>query len=107
MSDERYEIDTGDELDGKDGSEEEYELIEWVEIDGEYEPIYWYKRKKTDKVWWKHTTQIGVWIFSFDKKKEYYFYREYPHALTDEELEIFNKDNPGLAMTFGGTERLK
>ena len=108
MSDERYEIDTGDEPDDEDESEEEYELIEWVDVDGERRPAYWYKRKKTDKVWWKHTPGVrGIWIFSFDKKKEYYFYRDYPHALTDEEFEIFIKENPILGRNFGGKKRLK
>ena len=94
MSDERYEIDTGDELDDED------EIVELIEIDDEYGPIYWYKKEVTDTLWWKRIPSFGQHIFSFDKKKEYNLFRDYPHELTAEEIEIFDKENPHWAKFF-------
>ncbi|MBE6099912.1 MAG: hypothetical protein E7197_07645 [Anaerovibrio sp.] len=55
----------------------------------------WYKHNPKDTIWWKDTPgQIGLWIFSFDQKKEYYMFRDYPSALTDEEKAIFDRENP-------------
>lgn len=55
----------------------------------------WYKNDDADKVWWKDTPDtVGVWIFSFDKKKEYNLFRDYPHALTAEEKLVFDMENP-------------
>lgn len=54
----------------------------------------WYKRRLFDKVWWKDMPGIdGDFIFSFDKKKEYNLFRDYPDALSERELAIFNKEN--------------
>lgn len=55
----------------------------------------WYKENETDKVWWKETPDaVGEWLFSFDKKKVYNLFADYPHNLTKEEKEIFDKENP-------------
>lgn len=52
----------------------------------------------TSKIWWKDTPDvIGEYIFSFDKKKEYNFFLDYPHKLTQEEIKIFEKEEPALA----------
>lgn len=54
-----------------------------------------YKNKSNDKVYWlENLDKIGEFLFSFDKKKIYNLFRDYPHALTKRELEIFNKENP-------------
>ena len=37
---------------------------------------------------------LGEMFFSFDKKKIYNFWTDYPHNLTKEEKEIFDKENP-------------
>ena len=54
-----------------------------------------YKHKKSDEIWWVDTTdQDGVWEFSFDKKKIYNMFQDYPFKLTKEEKEIFDNENP-------------
>ena len=48
-----------------------------------------------DQVWWyENTDQKGAMEFSFDKKKVYNLFRDYPHALSKEEKEMFDKENP-------------
>lgn len=58
----------------------------------EYE---FYKEKKTDKVWWiDNYDKVGVFLFSFDKKKIFNLFRDYPHELTAEQKALFDKENP-------------
>lgn len=58
----------------------------------------WYKNEDSDVIWWKDTPeQIGVWLFSFDQKKVFNLYEDYPHNLTPEQKEIFDKENPAWA----------
>lgn len=54
----------------------------------------WFKNKESDKIWWKDTDSVGEWIFSFDKETEYNMFADYPHNLTPEQKEVFNKENP-------------
>ena len=54
-----------------------------------------YKQNPNDKIWW--TSRYGVYgehLFSFDKKKIYNLFLDYPQNLTKEEKEIFDKENP-------------
>jgi putative uncharacterized protein FNV0537 len=37
---------------------------------------------------------FGDHVFSFDKKKVYWLFRDYPWALNQHEKEIFDKENP-------------
>ena len=37
---------------------------------------------------------VGEWIFSFDKKQEFNLFADYPHNLTAEQVQIFDKENP-------------
>lgn len=54
-----------------------------------------YKNNKYDTVWWVDNVEdIGVWLFSFDKKKIYNLFSDYPWKLTKKEREIFDKENP-------------
>ncbi|MDD3322036.1 MAG: hypothetical protein PHS59_11395 [Paludibacter sp.] len=53
-----------------------------------------YKNNKSDKVFWvDNVDNIGEHMFSFDKVKIYNLFADYPHNLTQEEKEIFDKEN--------------
>lgn len=54
-----------------------------------------YKNNQNDKIWWiDDLEQAGQFLFSFDKKKIYNLFADYPHNMTKEEKEIFDKENP-------------
>ena len=58
----------------------------------------WYKNEDTDVIWWKDTPdEIGVWLFSFDRKKVFNLYADYPQNLTPEQKAIFDRENPEWA----------
>jgi len=54
-----------------------------------------YKKNKNDKIWWIDDVEtVGEFLFSFDKKKIYNLFKDYPTKLTEEEIKIFDKENP-------------
>ena len=54
-----------------------------------------YKNKPSDKIWWvDNPEKIGEWLFSFDKKKVFNMFSDYPHKLTPEQKQLFDKENP-------------
>ena len=60
-----------------------------------------YKKAPDDKVWWLNNIGIiGEHVFSFDKIKTYNLFAKYPHSLTPEEKEIFDRENPFWADFF-------
>ena len=62
-------------------------------LEGQLEEFY--KENPNDKVWWTGIFgKVGVILFSFDKKKIYNLFQDYPQNLTKEEKEIFDKENP-------------
>ena len=56
----------------------------------------WYKEHETDVIWWLDNADetVGEFIFSFDKKEKFNMFADYPHKLTKEQKEIFDKENP-------------
>ena len=65
------------------------------------ETYKFYKEKETDTIWWVDTSgRVGEWIFSFDKKKVFNMFQDYPHKLTKEQKEIFDRENPYWANFF-------
>ena len=60
-----------------------------------------YKNNPDDKIWWlEDPDQIGVWLFSFDRKKIFNMFEDYPQKLTTEEKQIFDAENPYWAEFF-------
>lgn len=60
-----------------------------------------YKENATDKIWWvDNLDTVGEVLFSFDQKKIFNMFRDYPYELTDEQKEIFDKENPFWANFF-------
>ena len=60
-----------------------------------------YKNNPTDKIYWiDNIDVIGEFLFTFDKKKIYNLFRDYPQNLTKEEKTIFDKENPYWADFF-------
>lgn len=58
-----------------------------------------YKMEDGFQIWWVDTPceTDGEMLFTFDKKRIYNFFRDYPHELTPEQIEIFKRENPILA----------
>ena len=54
------------------------------------------KERETDKIFWLVSSEetIGEQLFSFDLKKVYNLFSDYPHKLSKDEKEIFDKENP-------------
>ena len=60
-----------------------------------------YKNNPDDKIWWiDNPDTIGEWLFSFDKKKIFNMFEDYPFKLSKEEKAIFDKENPYWADFF-------
>ena len=60
-----------------------------------------YKNNKSDVIWWVDDLDyIDRFLFSFDKKKIYNLYKDYPQNLTAKEKAIFDKENPFWADFF-------
>ena len=60
-----------------------------------------YKETPMDQVWWVDTSESdGLFLFSFDQKKIYNLFSDYPRNLTAEEREIFDRENPYWADFF-------
>lgn len=55
----------------------------------------WYKEDENSKIWWVEELGVkGRHLFSFDKKKVYNLFADYPHNMTSEEVAVFDKENP-------------
>ena len=62
------------------------------------------KKNPKDKIWWVDNggDVKGEMVFSFDKKKLYNLFRDYPQNLSKEEKEIFDSENEFWKEYFGG-----
>lgn len=60
-----------------------------------------YKENKNNKIFWVDNPNIiGEFLFSFDKRVVFNLFSDYPHKLTKEQKEIFDKENPYWADFF-------
>lgn len=60
----------------------------------------YFKKRKSDKIWWIAGDQEGEMEFTFDKKQIFNLFADYPWKLTAEQKEIFDKENPFWADFF-------
>lgn len=62
----------------------------------------WYKNEPSNKIWWLDNGDDvkGEFVFSFDKKKTYNMFADYPHNMSKDEVAIFDKENPFWADFF-------
>lgn len=62
----------------------------------------WYKEHPGDTIWWLNNADetTGEFVFSFDKKRLFNMFADYPHELTAEQKRIFDKENPFWADFF-------
>lgn len=61
----------------------------------------WTKNKRGDKIWWLNNPDaMGEWVFSFDRKQEFNLFADYPKSLTQEQKNVFDKENPEWANFF-------
>lgn len=72
----------------------------WADCDIEgYENFH--KESEHSRVWWTAKLDtIGELNISFDKKKIYNLFADYPYNMTPEEIEIFDEDEPYWANFF-------
>ena len=54
----------------------------------------------TEFRWVNDRSQKGQFQFTFDGKTIFNLFRDYPHALTDEQKQIFDRENPYWAEFF-------
>jgi hypothetical protein len=57
--------------------------------------LEFYKKNSNDTIFWVDNVEnIGEFLFTFDKKKIYNLFADYPHKLTENEKSTFDKENP-------------
>ena len=62
-----------------------------------------YKNKPEDSIYWVDDPDtMGEYLFSFDKKQVFNLFTDYPHKLTAEQREVFEKENPEWRDFFAG-----
>lgn len=59
-----------------------------------------YHNNPSDKIWWVDSDNCGEWLFSFDKVNVFNMFEDYPHNLTEDQKELFDKENPHWAEFF-------
>lgn len=74
----------------------------WIyDYENTYKGYPFYKEKENDVIWWVDVTDMkGMFLISFDKKEVFNLFRDYPWKLTDEQVEIFKKEQPYWANFF-------
>lgn len=61
----------------------------------ESERYNFYKKNDSDSIFWVDNPEIkGEFLFSFDKKRIFNLFADYPKNLTPSQKETFDKENP-------------
>lgn len=50
--------------------------------------------------WMNNPEQKGEFLFTFDGKQIFNLFRDYPHKLSDEQKDVFDRENPYWAEYF-------
>lgn len=62
---------------------------------------HFYKENESDVIWWvDDPDEIGVHLFSFDRKTVFNLFEDYPYRLTPEQIETFDRECPQWAEFF-------
>lgn len=78
--------------------EEDTNILADCDIEG-YEDFY--KDSESAKVWWTSKIDaVGELNISFDRKKIYNLFEDYPYNMTTEEVKIFEEEEPYWANFF-------
>lgn len=65
-------------------------------IKTEYGVCPMYRRSKKSKIYWIQVPEaVGLYLFTFDKKKVYNFFSDF-YEMSEEEKAIFKKEEPTL-----------
>lgn len=65
-----------------------------------------FRNNESDRIMWLDNSDItGEFVFTFDGKKLYNLFADYPHNMTEEEVRIFDKENPFWADFFKDRRR--
>lgn len=65
------------------------------------------RAKRGDTIWWyEDPDQLGLFAFTFDKKKIFCLFRDYD-KMTPKQKAIFDKENPYWAHFFNPSEKNK
>lgn len=88
--------------------DDDYKDDNYIYDDYETDKRRFYKRHPNDKVWWVEKKPIneqgdveyGYLEITFDKKKIYSLWRDYPQNMTKKEVKIFDEENPYWANAF-------
>lgn len=57
--------------------------------------VVFYKNEPTDTIFWiDNPENKGVFLFTFDKKKIFNLFADYPHNLSVDQKAVFDKENP-------------
>lgn len=56
------------------------------------------KQNPGDVIWWVEAPieRDGEFLFSFDKQQVFNFFADYPQELTEEQRQVFRRENPEL-----------
>lgn len=66
-----------------------------------------YKKNSNDTIWWiNNKNEKGKNEFSFDQIKVYNLFKDYPYELTQEEVKIFDSENPYWADFFKDRKKI-
>ncbi len=58
------------------------------------------KNERLKFTWLDTPDSIGEMLFTFDGKKTFNLFRDYPHELTEEQKQVFDSHNPYWAEFF-------